>query len=108
MSAATQTTKAPAGKTPKAKTKVVTLQGQVESDKRDKTRKVVVRFMVKHPKYGKFVRKRTVLHAHDEKNVSKMGDTVEIGPCRPMSKTKTWKVLRVVQAAGVAQVELKD
>jgi small subunit ribosomal protein S17 len=93
MSAATNTAKAPA----KTKNKVVTLTGMVESDKRDKTRTVVVRFQSKHAKYGKYMRKETVIQAHDEKNTSKQGDTVELGPCRPMSKTKTWKVLRVVQ-----------
>lgn len=93
MSAATNTDKAPA----KVKRKVVTLTGMVESDKRDKTRTVVVRFQSKHAKYGKYMRKQTVIQAHDENNTSKNGDTVELGPCRPMSKTKTWKVLRVVQ-----------
>lgn len=75
----------------------VTKTGVVESDKRDKTRKVVVRFMVKHPKYGKFIRRRTVLHVHDEKNESRLGDTVEVVPTRPISKTKSWRVLRVVE-----------
>jgi len=95
MSAAMKTAAAPA-----AKRKVVTLTGQVESDKRSKTRKVIVRYQSKHAKYGKYLRQQTVIQAHDEKNVSKTGDTVEIGPCRPMSKTKTWTVLRVVQAAA--------
>jgi small subunit ribosomal protein S17 len=71
--------------------------GTVESDKRDKTRTVVVRFMVKHPKYGKFVRKRTVLHVHDEKNESHLGDTVEVAATRPLSKTKAWRLVRVVE-----------
>lgn len=71
--------------------------GIVESDKRDKTRKVVVSFMAKHPKYGKYIRRRTVLHVHDEQNESHMGDTVEVVPCRPISKTKTWKLLRIVR-----------
>ena len=80
--------------------------GTVESDKRDKTRKVVVRYMVKHPKYGKFVRKRTVLHAHDEKNESHMGDTVEVAPTRPLSKTKSWRLVRVVEKSKAVNVEL--
>jgi len=71
--------------------------GVVESDKRDKTRTVVVRFATKHPKYGKYIRHKTTLQAHDEANASKAGDTVEIAPCRPLSKTKTWKVTRVVE-----------
>jgi small subunit ribosomal protein S17 len=76
--------------------KVVTFQGVVESDTRAKTRTVVVRFQAKHAKYGKYLRKQTVLQAHDEGNTSKLGDLVEVGPCRPMSKTKTWRVLRVM------------
>ena len=73
--------------------------GVVESDKRDKTRKVAISFSVKHPKYGKYMRKRTVLHVHDEGNVSKVGDRVEIAECRPISKTKSWTLLRVLNAA---------
>ena len=71
--------------------------GVVESDVRDKSRKVVVAFKTKHPKYGKYVRKRTVLQVHDEANVSKLGDTVEVEECRPISKTKCWKLVRVVR-----------
>ncbi len=74
--------------------------GVVESDKRDKTRKVRIDYTVKHPKYGKYVRRRTFLQAHDEKNVSRQGDRVEIAECRPISKTKTWVVTRVVEAAA--------
>jgi small subunit ribosomal protein S17 len=70
--------------------------GVVESDKTDKTRKVVVAFLAKHPKYGKYMRKRTVLSVHDEQNESSMGDKVEVAPCRPMSKSKTWRLVRVV------------
>jgi small subunit ribosomal protein S17 len=70
--------------------------GVVESDKGDKTRKVVVNFLTKHPKYGKYLRKRTVLHVHDENNESKLGDRVEVVPCRPMSKTKNFRLLRVL------------
>jgi small subunit ribosomal protein S17 len=75
--------------------------GVVESDKRDKTRTVVVRFATKHPKYGKYIRHKTTLQAHDEGNASKAGDTVEISPCRPVSKTKTWRVTRVVESKAV-------
>ena len=74
--------------------------GIVESDKRDKSRKVVIQFSAKHPKYGKYVRKRTVLHAHDEENISHQGDRVEVAECRPISKTKSWVLLRVVKAAA--------
>lgn len=75
----------------------VSFVGIVESDKRDKTRKVVVRFSAKHPKYGKFIQHRTVIHAHDEANDAREGDTVEVVPCRPMSKTKTWRIERIVE-----------
>lgn len=71
--------------------------GVVESDARDKSRKVVVAFKAKHPKYGKYVRKRTVLQVHDEANESRLGDTVEVEECRPISKTKSWRLVRIVQ-----------
>ncbi|GAB4548565.1 MAG: hypothetical protein Tsb0013_09200 [Phycisphaerales bacterium] len=70
--------------------------GVVTSDARDKTRRVEVQFLARHPKYGKYLRKRTVLHVHDESNVSKAGDKVEVAPCRPVSKTKAWTLVRVV------------
>ncbi|MCA9276731.1 MAG: 30S ribosomal protein S17 [Phycisphaerales bacterium] len=71
--------------------------GVVESDARDKSRKVVIHYKSKHPKYGKFVSKRTVLHVHDENNESSIGDIVEIVQCRPISKTKSWKLSRIVE-----------
>ena len=71
--------------------------GVVESDARDKTRRVTVEFLARHPKYGKYLRKRTVLHVHDEENASKVGDKVEVAPCRPMSKTKAWTLVRIVK-----------
>ncbi len=71
--------------------------GVVESDKREKTRKVVVAFKAMHPKYGKFVSRRTVLQVHDEANESRLGDTVEVAQCRPISKTKRWRLVRVVE-----------
>ena len=74
--------------------------GVVESDARDKTRKVAIKYSVKHPKYGKYVRRRTVLHVHDEANESHVGDMVEIAECRPISKTKNWLLVRVVKQAG--------
>lgn len=73
--------------------------GVVESDRRSKSRKVSIRFSVKHPKYGKYIRRQTVLHAHDENNISRLGDRVEIAECRPISKTKSWVVVRVVEKA---------
>ncbi len=78
---------------------VATRVGFVESDSRDKSRKVVVGYLTRHPKYGKFVRKRTVLQVHDEKNESRKGDRVEVAPCVRKSKTKSWALVRVVEAA---------
>ena len=77
--------------------KSTTTIGVVESDVRDKTRKVVVNYMVQHPKYGKYVRRRTVLQVHDENNESRNGDRVEGAACRPISKTKSWKLVRIVE-----------
>lgn len=72
------------------------LIGVVTSDKSDKTRRVEINRLVRHPKYGKFVRRRTVCHVHDEQNDSQHGDTVEIVECPPRSKTKRWDLVRVV------------
>jgi small subunit ribosomal protein S17 len=83
---------------PAAPRKVVTLRGIVESDKRDKTRTVVVHFQAKHPKYGKYMRHQTVLQVHDETNASKLGDVVLVEPCRRKSKSKTWRVARVMES----------
>lgn len=74
--------------------------GHVKSDKRDKTRTVVVEFQTRHPKYGKYIRKRTVLHVHDEGNESKVGDKVMVAQCRPISKTKSWRLVRVMHSAN--------
>jgi small subunit ribosomal protein S17 len=76
-----------------------TTRGVVASDKGDKTIKVVVAFQTRHPKYGKYLKRRTVLHAHDEKNEAKEGDTVEIAECRPLSKTKHHRLIRIVERA---------
>ena len=73
--------------------------GVVKSDRRDKTRKVSIQFSVRHRKYGKYIRRRTVLQVHDEENVSKVGDRVEIAECRRVSKTKSWTLVRVVTAS---------
>ena len=71
--------------------------GVVKSDKMQKTRVVEIPRMVKHPMYGKFVRRRTVCYVHDEHNESAAGDTVEIIEARPTSKSKRWELVRVVQ-----------
>ena len=74
--------------------------GVVDSEVRDKTRRVSIPFSVKHPKYGKYVRRRSVLHVHDEENASHVGDRVEIAECRPISKTKSWVLVRVLKSAA--------
>ena len=71
----------------------------VETASREKTRKVTIQYVAKHPKYGKYVRKRTVLQVHDAKNETGVGDRVEIAECRPISRTKRWTVIRVVEKA---------
>ena len=76
-----------------------TLTGVVTSNSGDKSIRVTIEYKVKHPKYGKYIRRRTKLAVHDEGNVSGVGDLVEISECRPYSKTKSWRVVRVVQKA---------
>ena len=83
-----------------------TITGVVASDKGDKTIKVVVNYQTRHPKYGKYLKRRTVLHAHDETNDAKEGDTVEIAECRPLSKTKHHRLLRIVQKAPEKAVQV--
>ena len=79
-----------------------TLVGTVVSDKMKKTIAVREDRLVKHAKYGKYMKKRTVLHVHDEGNESHLGDTVEVAPCRPLSKTKFYRLVRVLaKSAGV-------
>jgi small subunit ribosomal protein S17 len=78
--------------------------GVVTSDRTDKTRRVEIGRLKRHPKYGKFMRRRTVCHVHDEENTSKMGDTVEIVECPPRSALKRWELVRVV--AESQQVDL--
>ena len=81
------------------RTKRPTRIGVVTSHKRDKTIAVMVSFSVRHPKYGKYVRQRSVLHAHDEKNEAATGDKVEISLCRPISKTKSWRLVQILARA---------
>ncbi|MDG2094439.1 MAG: 30S ribosomal protein S17 [Phycisphaerales bacterium] len=74
--------------------------GIVDSDKREKSCTVSINYLVKHEKYGKYIRKRTRIHVHDEENAAKIGDRIEIVECRPISKTKSWTLVRVVEAAS--------
>jgi small subunit ribosomal protein S17 len=76
-----------------------TLTGVVTRDKNDKTRRVEISRLVKHPRYGKYVKNKTVCYVHDDKNETKVGDTVEIAESRPLSKTKCWRLVRVVKKA---------
>ena len=76
---------------------VRTLTGQVVSDKMDKSAVVLVERRVRHPLYGKYIRRSTKLHVHDANNECKQGDTVTIQQCRPISKTKSWTLVEVVE-----------
>ena len=79
--------------------KIRTVQGRVLSNKMDKTITVMVERTVKHPIYGKFIKRSTKLHAHDEANVCNEGDIVTITECRPLSKSKTWMLVDVIEKA---------
>jgi small subunit ribosomal protein S17 len=81
--------------------KVTRIQtAEVVSDKMDKSATVLIERKVKHPIYGKFVKKSTKIHIHDEKNECSVGDTVQISECRPISKTKSWTLVKVVEKAN--------
>ena len=73
-----------------------TLTGRVVSHKMNKTITVLIERLVKHPKYGKYIRRSTKIHAHDEENTCQEGDIVMIEQCRPLSKTKAWRLHKIV------------
>ncbi len=77
-----------------------TLTGRVSSDKMDKTITVVIERLVRHPVYGKYMRRSTKLHAHDESNECRTGDLVMVEQCRPLAKTKAWRLVKVLERAG--------
>ncbi|KKL17691.1 hypothetical protein LCGC14_2482990, partial [marine sediment metagenome] len=79
------------------KLKIVT--GVVISNSGDKSIKIAIDFKVRHPKYGKYVKRRTKLGVHDEHNQAGAGDVVEVAECRPYSKTKSWRLVKVVERA---------
>ncbi len=81
--------------------KIRTQLGRVVSDKGDKSIVVAIERKVKHPIYGKYITRTTKLHAHDENNECGLGDMVEVRECRPMSKTKSWTLVRVVEKARI-------
>ncbi|MDN3696765.1 30S ribosomal protein S17 [Vibrio clamense] len=78
-----------------------TQQGRVISDKMDKSIVVAIERVVKHPVYGKYVKRTTKVHAHDENNECRLGDSVEIHECRPLSKTKSWALVKVIEKAKI-------
>lgn len=77
-----------------------TLTGIVVSDKMNKSATVTVERRVKHPKYGKFVKRSTKFHIHDEQNLCREGDVVSISECKPMSKTKSWILVSVLSKSS--------
>jgi len=76
-----------------------TVVGRVVSDKMDKTVSVAIERLIKHPVYGKYIRRTTKLMAHDETNSAKAGDRVAISECRPIAKNKSWRVVDIVESA---------
>ena len=72
-------------------------RGVVISSSGDKSLRVRIDYTVKHPMYGKYIKRSTKLGVHDEKNIAGVGDTVEIAECRPLSKTKNWRLLKVIK-----------
>ena len=76
-----------------------TIEGRVVSNKMNKSVTILVERQVKHPLYGKYIRRSTKLHAHDEENTCNEGDVVRVSECRPLSKTKNWRVVEVVTRA---------
>ena len=81
-------------------TQLRTVEGRVVSNKMDKTVTVLVERQVKHALYGKYLRRSTKLHAHDAENACNEGDVVRVAECRPLSKTKNWRVVEVVTRAA--------
>lgn len=107
VAAAKKTTKKAASTAPKAggttevapRGRRVEVTGEVVSDKMDKTISVLIYRLVRHKKYGKYLKRTSVFKAHDEKNVAKVGDLVKIHETRPLSKTKRWALSEVVEKA---------
>ena len=77
--------------------KIRTISGRVISDKMDKTITVLVERLVKHPVYGKYIKRSSKMFAHDESNTCQEGDIVSITSCRPVSKNKTWKLVDIIE-----------
>ncbi len=81
--------------------KLKTVTGLVISRSGDKSFKIAIDYKIKHPRYGKYVKRRTKFGVHDEHNKAGVGDVVEVSQCRPISKTKAWRLVRVVNKAVV-------
>jgi small subunit ribosomal protein S17 len=81
-----------------------TATGKVVSNKMNKTITVLIERRVKHPVYGKYITRSSRIHAHDEENACGIGDTVTVAETRPISRTKTWKLVEVLESAAAAQV----
>lgn len=82
--------------------------GRVSSDKMDKTITVVVERKVKHPLYGKYLSRRSKLHAHDENNECKIGDLVQVVECRPISRSKSWRLVKVIESQAASMPAAAD
>ena len=83
---------------PAAEKKLRTVVGRVVSNKMNKSVTVAIERLVRHPVYGKFIRRTTTLMAHDEQNACREGDTVSLAECRPISKRKAWRVVEVLKS----------
>lgn len=82
------------------KTAKRTVNGRVVSNRMDKTVTIVVERLIRHPLYGKYIRRSTKLHAHDEDNRCQLGDWVAVEECRPMSKIKSWRLVKIIERAA--------
>ncbi|WP_040662039.1 30S ribosomal protein S17 [Nitrococcus mobilis] len=82
------------------KTAKRTVNGRVVSNRMDKTVTIVVERLIRHSLYGKYIRRSTKLHAHDEDNSCQLGDWVAVEECRPMSKIKSWRLVKIIERAA--------
>ena len=78
------------------------IQGRVTSDKMDKTITVLIERQIKHPIYGKFIRRSTKVHAHDANNECRIGDIVMVEQCRPLSRSKSWRLVEIIKSPAGA------
>ena len=78
------------------------IQGRVTSDKMDKTISVLIERQIKHPIYGKFIRRSTKVHAHDANNECRIGDIVMVEQCRPLSRSKSWRLVEIIKSPAGA------